>query len=127
MIEKRIYYHDTDAGGVVYYANYLKFLEEDRTEFLEQKGISIKEMHQNHFFYAVRQCSISYKSPARYGDVLRCESTLKKMTAAQLIFDQKIYEKETRRLILEAEVTLVSLDKDFKPTPIPERIKALLV
>lgn len=73
MTEKRIYYHDTDAGGVVYYANYLKYLEEDRTEFLEKRGLSIKEMHENQFFYAVRTCSINYKSPARYGDVIICE------------------------------------------------------
>ena len=126
MIEKRIYYHDTDAGEVVYYANYLKYLEEDRTDFLEQKGVSVKDAHKNNFFYAVRQCNVSYKSPARYGDVIVCESKLTKMTAAQFVFDQKIYEKETRRLLVEAEVTLVSLNKDFKPTQIPDDIKALL-
>ena len=126
MTEKRIYYHDTDAGGVVYYANYLKYLEEDRTNFLEKKGLNIKEMHENQFFYAVRNCTLNYKSPARYGDVIICESHLVKMTAAQLIFDQKIFEKETHRLIVEAEIVLVSLNKDFKPTPIPEKIKALL-
>lgn len=126
MTEKRIYYHDTDAGGVVYYANYLKYLEEDRTDFLEKKGLSIKEMHENNFLYAVRNCSVHYKSPARYGEIIVCESTLIKITAAQLVFDQKIFEKETRRPIIEADVSLVSLNKDFKPTPIPEKVKALL-
>ena len=57
LMEKRIYYYDTDAGGVVYYGNYLKYLEESRTEFLEQKGLSVTQLHRAGFFYAVRKCS----------------------------------------------------------------------
>ncbi len=125
-MEKRIYYHDTDAGGVVYYGNYLKFLEESRTEFLEQKGLDITALAQAGFHYAVRKCSIVYKSPARYGDVIICEAQLKKITAAQFIFDQKVYEKNSKRLLVEAEVTLVSLSREFKPIPIPAEIKLKL-
>ncbi len=122
-MEKRIYYHDTDAGGVVYYANYLKYLEEARTEFLENKGLTIKKFHEQGFFYAVRKCSIVYRAPARYGDIILCDAHLKKTTAVQMIFEQKIFDKATQRLLVEAEVSLVSLDKDFKPVPIPEDIK----
>jgi acyl-CoA thioester hydrolase len=122
-MEKRIYYHDTDAGGVVYYGNYLKYLEEARTEFLEGKGLSVERLHQYGFLYAVRKCSIIYKSPARYGDTIICDATLKRITAAQLFFDQKIYDKNSGDLLLEAEVILVSLNRDFKPTPIPEKVK----
>ncbi|HLF18532.1 MAG TPA: YbgC/FadM family acyl-CoA thioesterase [Candidatus Omnitrophota bacterium] len=125
-MEKTIYYHDTDAGGVVYYANYLKYMEEARTEFMDKKGVSIKELHREGFLYAVRQCSITYKQPARYGDVIRCTTELKKMTAAQLFFNQKIFDKKTGNLLVEAEVALVSLDKDFKAAAIPEHIRARL-
>ncbi len=125
-MEKRIYYHDTDAGGVVYYGNYLKYMEESRTEFLEKKGLSVEQFRQWGFLYAVRGCSISYRSPARYGDTIVCEARLKKITAAQLIFEQTIHDKASGRFLVEAEVGLVSLNKDFKPVPIPEAIKAKL-
>ena len=92
-MEKRIFYHDTDAGGVVYYGNYLKYLEEARTEFLEKKALSVATFNKRGFLYAVRKCTITYKSPARYGDILLCDAQLIKMTAAQLIFDQKIHER----------------------------------
>ncbi|MDP8212557.1 MAG: thioesterase family protein [Candidatus Zapsychrus exili] len=126
-MEKKIYYHDTDAGGVVYYGTYLNYLEEDRTDFLEKKGLSIKKMHENSFFYAVKKCSIEYKSPARYGDTIYCETKLIKTTGVKLIFDQKIFNKETKNIILEAEIVLVSLNKDFKPKPIPENLKIQLL
>lgn len=125
-MEKRIYYHDTDAGGVVYYGNYLKYLEESRTEFLEKKGFSVAQLHRSGFFYAVRKCSITYRSPARYGDTILCDARLKEVTAAQLIFEQTIHDKASGRLLVEAQVDLVSLTKDFKPTAIPEAIKAKL-
>lgn len=126
-MEKRIYYHDTDSGGVVYYANYLKYLEEARTEFLEKKGLTVKSLHENGFLYAVRKCNVTYKSPARYGDTIICDATLKKITAAQMFFNQIITEKQTGRLICEAEVILVSLNTDFKTIVIPDEIREKLI
>ncbi|HBG61822.1 MAG: hypothetical protein A2Y03_04420 [Omnitrophica WOR_2 bacterium GWF2_38_59] len=122
-MERQIYYHDTDAGGVVYYGNYLKFLEEARTEFLEKKGLDIKVLRERKFLYAVRKCNLTYKSPARYGDIIICTADLKKTTAAQLIFDQKIFNKDTGKLLVEAEVSLVCLTQDFKPTTLPDYLK----
>ncbi len=126
-MEKRIYYHDTDAGGVVYYGNYLKYLEEARTEFLENKGLSVKAFHERKFLYAVRKCTITYRSPARYGDKILCDAKLKSITAAQFVFDQTITDKESGRLLVEAEVTLVSLNDQFKPVAIPEDLKEKLL
>jgi len=126
-MKKRIYYHDTDAGGVVYYGNYLKFLEEARTEYLENKGLSVSELHKQGYLYAVRHCSITYKNPARYGDTLICDAQLKKITAAQMFFDQRIVDEKSQNLVVQAQVTLVSLNPQFKPTPIPEDIKAQLL
>ena len=126
-MEKQIYYHDTDAGGVVYYGRYLNYLEEARTELLVQKGLEISLFREQKFLYAVRKCTIVYKYPARYGDVIVCTAALTKTTAVQIFFNQQIHNKLTGRLILKADVTIVSLNKDFKPTPIPENIKSLLV
>ncbi len=120
-MEKRIYFHDTDCGGVVYYSNYLKFLEEARTELIESKGIKVLE-----FLHAVRKCNITYKSPARYGDILLIETKIRELTAAQIIFEQKIFNKSDKRLVVEAETSLVSLNSDFKPTQIPEYVKKAL-
>ena len=126
-MEKRIFYHDTDAGGIVYYGNYLKYLEEARTEFLEKKGLSVADFKSRGLVYAVRKCSIVYRSPARYAETLICDAKLKNATAAQLIFDQTVHEKKSGRLVAEAEVTLACLNQDFKPVPIPDDLKAQLL
>lgn len=126
-MRKRIYYHDTDAGGVVYYGNYLRFLEEARTEYLEAKGMSLDIFRRQEFLYAVRKCDLTYKSPARYGDVIVCDASILKVTAAQIVFEQTVREETTGRLLVTAMVTVVSLNKDFKPVAIPEYIRKLLM
>ncbi len=125
-MEKRIYYHDTDAGGIVYYGQYLCYLEEARTEFLEQKNLSVALFKERGLGYAVRECHITYKSPARYGDTLICSAKLKKATAVQLVFEQTIHDKKDGHLIVEAEVSLVCLNMEFKPVAIPEDLKEKL-
>lgn len=126
-MEKRIYYHDTDAGGVVYYGTYLKYLEESRTEFMEQKGLNIKTLKKNGFEYAVRKCALTYKKPARYGDTIVCSASIIKITAAQIFFKQQIHLKDTQELLVDSEVTLVSLNQEFKTTPIPDDIREQLL
>ena len=125
-MEKRIYFHDTDAGGIVYYGNYLKYLEEARTEFLEGKGLSVASFYERGLLYAVSRCSIEYKSPARYGETLICKAHVKELTAVKLIFQQTIHEKKSARLVAEAEVTLVCLNKEFRPTALPDDFKERL-
>src|SRR5262245_60773000 len=115
-MQKQIFYHDTDAGGVVYYGNYLKYLEEARTEFLLNKGIEIKLFKEQTFLYAVRKCAITYHAPARYGDIIVADAILRAMSAAQLVFEQSVKIKADDKLLVKADVTLVSLNKDFKPT-----------
>ncbi len=125
-MEKRIYFHDTDAGGVVYYGKYLEYLEEARTEFLEKKNLSVADFYNRGLLYAVSKCNVNYKSPARYAETLLCDATLKEITAVKLIFNQTIHEKKTNRLVVDAEVTLVCLNKDFKPTAIPDDLRSQL-
>ena len=92
-MEKRIYFHYTDAGGVVYYGRYMNYLEESRTLFLENKGVDISLFQDKKFLYAVRNCTIAYKSPARYGDTIVCSAELINVTPARLTFKQEIHEK----------------------------------
>lgn len=125
-MEKRIYYHDTDAGGVVYYGRYLAFLEESRTELLDATGLTVKALNDRGYLFAVRKCTITYKAPARYGDIILCDAKIIKMTAAQIFFEQTIHLKETKQLLVEAEVALACLSCDFKPKELPEDLRTKL-
>ena len=125
-MEKRIYYHDTDAGGVVYYGRYLSYLEEARTELLDQTGLTVKDLNDRGYLFTVRKCTITYKAPARYGDIILCDAKIIRMTAAQLFFEQKIYHKKTKQLLVEAEVALACLSCDFKPKELPQDLRTKL-
>ncbi len=127
MSTRKIFYHDTDAGGIVYYANYLKYLEEARTEFLENLGLGVRLFSDRGLTYAVRHCYVDYKSPARYGDNLTIDARVIKLTGAQIVFAQRIWDHASNRTIVEAEVGLVCLNKDFKPHPLPEDLRTKLV
>ena len=126
-MERQIFYHDTDAGGVVYYANYLKYLEEARTEYLQERGLGMRPFLARGFLYAVRTCNVSYKSPARYGDTIACSAKVEKMTGAQVFFHQRVWNTKTDQTLVEAEVVIVCLSKDFKPQPIPQDIREKLL
>jgi acyl-CoA thioester hydrolase len=118
----KIYYHQTDCGGVVYYANYLHFIEEARTEFLSERGISIKELIDQGSFFVVSHQEIDYKSPAGYGDTLEISTQLKGITAVRINLEHKI-TKDGLTLVAEAKTTLAFVGKDFRPKPIPDEIR----
>jgi acyl-CoA thioester hydrolase len=124
FIEKKIYYHDTDCGGVVYYANYLKYLEEARTEYFLSRGIRLKELAQTGIWFAVSSLNIDYKLPARYQDILKVFTTIKKIKTATIHFSQKILRDKA--LIVQAQTTLVCVDKNFRPKSIPQKLKQSL-
>ena len=125
-MEKKIFYHDTDSGGVVYYANYLKYLEEARTEFLEERCAGVPSILGRGMLYAVHFCNVNYKAPARYGDIIETTAAIKKLSAAQIVFEQQVLDKKTGAVLVEAEVGLVCLDQTFKPCAIPDDIKEKL-
>ncbi len=126
MIEKQIYYHDTDAGGVVYYGNYLKYLEEARTAYFESRGLGIRPFLARGLLYAVRSCNIQYKAPARYGDIITAEARVVSLTGASIVFAQTVRNRESGRVLVEAEVVLVCLNKAFRPCPLPADIRGAL-
>ena len=114
----KVYYEDTDAGGVVYYANYLKYLERARTEALVTLGFNNKKI--NNDFGAqiiVKSCNIEYKISARLEDELTIRSFVKSITKTSFFMNQFISRGED--LIVEAKIHLVFVNKEGKPIKIP--------
>ncbi len=121
----RIYYEDTDAGGIVYYANYLKYAERARTEFLRHLGINQEEMLKNlSLGFVVRYCNINYKSPAKLDDALNITCKITELKGASLKMEQKLYRGDT--ILSEIEIGLVFLSlPSMRPTKIPPEISNL--
>jgi len=117
----KVYYEDTDAGGIVYYANYLKFLERARTEALFTIGFNNKKIRDDYgALIVVKSCNIEYKKPSYLEDELKIRSFVKSFTKTSFFMSQFISRDD--ELIVEAKVHLVFVDKDGKPTKIPEVI-----
>jgi acyl-CoA thioester hydrolase len=121
----KIYYHHTDCGGVVYYANYLNFLEEARTDFFAQRGFSIKELAENGTMFVVARQEIDYKAPAVYGDTLDIDARIVETSGVKIIFENEIYN-QNKQLISKARTILVCVDEDLKPKAIPQEIRTKL-
>jgi len=118
----KIYYHHTDCGGVVYYARYLEFLEEARTEFFTAKGIDLKKLSEQGRFFVVARQEVDYKSPAHYGDILEINTRLNAVKGVQVDLSHQI-KNESAVTIIEARTVLAFVDKEFKPCRIPEDIR----
>ena len=115
----KVYYEDTDAGGVVYYANYLKFLERARTEALVTLGLSNKKIKQDFgSLIIVKSCNIEYKISAHLEDELSIRSFVKSITKTSFFMNQFISRGED--LIVEAKVHLVFVNIEGKPMRIPD-------
>ena len=123
-IDKKIYYHDTDAGGIVYYANYLKYLEEARFEFCLSKGVSLAESAKQGVLFAVVHVDIDYKSPARYGDVIRIFTEIEKIGFSSVHFLQEI--KRGELTLIKAKTVWACVSEVLKPIAIPDKIRELL-
>ena len=117
----KVYYEDTDSGGVVYYANYLKFLERARTEALYSIGYSNKKI-KNDFdsLIIVKSCNIEYKKPAKLENELTIRSFIKSITKTSFFMNQIITRDDD--IIAEAKVHLVFVNTNGKPLKIPDEI-----
>ncbi len=122
----RIYYEDTDAGGIVYYANYLKYAERARTEFLRHLGINQEEMLKKEGKgFVVRDCNICYKSPAKLDDALNITCKVSEIKGVSLKMEQKLYRGEN--ILCELSITLVFLNlENMRPCKISPEIISLL-
>jgi acyl-CoA thioester hydrolase len=123
-IEKKIYYHDTDCGGVVYYANYLKYMEEARTEYLLLKGIELPKLAERGVLFVVARVEIDYKAPAHYQDTLTVSAKVEDARMSTIRFFQEV--RRGNVLIAKASTTLVCIGKNFRPIRVPEEVMEAL-
>ena len=117
----RIYWEDTDAGGVVYHGSYLRFLERARTEWLRSLGIDQSRLKAEHgLVFVVSSVSVSFRRPARLDDELLATCLLGKRGGASLLFQQTLIRPASGETLLEAEVRAACVEASgFRPMPIP--------
>jgi acyl-CoA thioester hydrolase len=120
----RVYYEDTDSGGVVYYANYLKFMERARSEWLRNLGFEQDRLiEEEGVIFVVRRVELDFRAPARFNDVLQISVRLKEIKRASMTFLQEIKEEKSGRLLCGGNVQIASVAADkFRPCAIPERL-----
>ncbi|MDX9873515.1 MAG: tol-pal system-associated acyl-CoA thioesterase [Spongiibacteraceae bacterium] len=121
----RVYIEDTDAGGIVYYPNYLRFMERGRTEFMRELGFGRAAIFDNELMFVVQSVELEYKAPARLDDLLTVTSRIAESGAAQLLFDQRILRDGVA--LCEGFVRIVCVDRQtLKPRRIPKSLMAAL-
>ncbi|MDX2083345.1 MAG: tol-pal system-associated acyl-CoA thioesterase [Rickettsiales bacterium] len=122
----RVYYEDTDAGGVVYYANYLKFFERARTDFLRSLNITQSELAaKENLVFVVRRCEIDYASPARLDDIISVSVSVAEIRLTSILIEQEIKKSNQILSRLKVEIVCVSAD-NFRPKKIPAHISLSL-
>lgn len=118
----RVYYEDTDLAGIVYYANYLRFIERGRTEMLRAMKIDQLALKaEAGVVFAVRRVEADYLSPARMDDHLTVETQVMAVTAARIVLTQRVFRGEDA--LFSAEVTLVALREDGRPGRVPAELR----
>jgi len=120
FMDVKIYYEDTDCGGVVYYANYLKYMERARTEYLASKGYSVRKLADEGTIFMVLRAEIDYKSPARYGDVIEVETWVRDITRVTTVFEHIMREKSSQRVLVECRAKVVYVDPQGRPKRLTE-------
>lgn len=121
VFDLRVYYEDTDFGGIVYYANYLKFIERARSEMVREMGIDQKQMKEDGVVFAVRKVDADYLAAALYDDELQVRTTIGATTPARVIFDQQVWRGD--QMIFAAAVTVVCIGANGQPTRLPAMIR----
>lgn len=113
-MEIKIYYEDTDCGGVVYYANYLKYFERARTEYLEVRGYSVAALIKQGTVFVVVRAEVEYHSPGRYGETLVIDTEVGDVTRAALTFSHIVREKVSGRMVVKGSARLAATDGNGK-------------
>ena len=117
----RIYWEDTDAGGIVYYANYFRFMERARTEWLRSLGVEQEVLRREHsIMFVVVNAAAEFLQPARYADMLQASCQVQKATPASLTFQQEIVRDADAQLLVSGSVRVACLDAaNYRPRPLP--------
>ena len=119
----RVYYEDTDLAGIVYYANYLKYIERARTEWVRELGVDQSALKDaTGIVFAVRRVEADYLTPARFDDELVVETRLLRATGARMVLAQNVLRED--QVLFQAEVTLVALTETGRPARLPADIRS---
>jgi acyl-CoA thioester hydrolase len=123
--ECRVYYEDTDLGGIVYYANYLKFIERARSEWVRSLGIDQAQLKADAgLVFAVRHLTADYLTPAKFDDMLTITTQVLETLGARMVLDQRVLRAGV--LLFEAKVTLVAIGVNGAPTRLPPALRGAL-
>jgi len=121
----RVYYEDTDMGGIVYHANYLKYIERARSDWVKTLGIDQNSMrHDEGLIFAVRRVEAEYLAAANYDDDLEVETTTHAITGARLVMDQVV--RRGAKILFSAQVTIVCINQAGQPARLPANIRRML-
>ena len=118
--EIRVIYGDTDQMGVVYYANYLRYMERARTEYMASRGYSVKKLMDEGTVFMVLRVEVDYRSPARYGDSIEIETWVRDVTRVTMMFEHIMREKTSGRVFVESRTKVVYVDTNGRPKRLPE-------
>jgi acyl-CoA thioester hydrolase len=121
----RVYYEDTDLAGIVYYANYLKFIERARTEWVRGLGVDQRALKAAGLVFAVRRIEADYLRPARFDDELVVQTSVRSVTGARMVLQQDVTLGPER--LFAAQVVLVCLTDSGQPARLPAELRAMLV
>lgn len=124
-MEFRVYYEDTDAGGVVYHARYLGFFERGRTEYFRERGLSVQKLHNEGTVFPVVRMELDFRAPARLDDLIKVETALVSAENTSFIMTQRVVLATECKLLAEAKVTLVCVNEQMKPKRLPAELREL--
>jgi len=125
ILEIKIYYEDTDCGGVVYHANYLRYFERARTEYLAERGFSVLDYMKQGIHFVVVRAEVIYEAPAKYGDILVVNSEIEKMRRASLDFRQDVARKADAAKLVQGKIRLACLNNEGQPARLPASLLRL--
>ncbi|MEQ9258188.1 MAG: tol-pal system-associated acyl-CoA thioesterase [Roseovarius sp.] len=120
----RVYYEDTDMGGIVYHANFLKFIERARSEWVAEMGVDQNAMREAGVVFAVRRVEADFMAPARYGDALEVLTSTASVSGARLVMEQKVMRGG--ELLFAAQVTVACITMAGQPVRLPAELRAKL-
>ena len=120
MWETRICYGDTDAGGVIYYANYLKYFEKSWFEYLAARGLSLAEWQEKGVYFIIKRVEVDFIASARYGEIIQVQTEVSEKTRASFTFQHRVTLKDTDRLLAEGKNQMVCITNEGKLRRLPE-------
>lgn len=124
-LQIRVYYEDTDMGGIVYHANYLKYIERARSDWVRGLGLDQRAMKQDDgVIFAVRRVECDYLAPARFDDLLEVRTRILSVSGARLVLDQQVLRGDER--LFAATVTIVCINEAGQPARLPPNIRLML-